>query len=79
MASFLGSLGTCQTHPAPVFGTDWPQGPALSLSGLKPAHRDETGPYRLGLDLSQACEFLQGSKVLFPLKLLTKTMVIDRG
>lgn len=30
------------------------------------------------LDLSRAWEFLQGSKVLFPLKLLTKTMVIDR-
>lgn len=28
VAFFLGSLGTCQTHPAPVFGTDWPQGPA---------------------------------------------------
>lgn len=58
VAPFLGSLRTCQAHPASVFGTDGP----FSLCGLKPAHRDETGPLRLELYLSQACK---GAKYSF--------------
>lgn len=64
VASFLDSLGTCQAHPASVFGTDWRQGPA-PFSGLKPAHRDETGPPRLELDLSLAWSSCKGAKYSF--------------